>query len=139
MYQIKTVFGQIIGGQIVPTNLQVPFVERLEEARIHVSRHHPARWSDLSTEPLGDGTSTRTDFKALPSLADAQCIHAPESCRVKTLFEQPQALACLLPRIIEDIGAHTRFLPFSGNQSKNSIQCQPPWRTARPAPNYDCT
>src|SRR5262249_2280909 len=107
------------------TDLQVRLMERVQEARVEVDGHHPARRSDLGAKPFGDGAATGPGLQALPAISHAQISHPTRGRRVKTLLEKSQTLAGFLPGIIKGIRAHFVLL-----QLRVRTTCQKGhWRT----------
>src|SRR5262245_41556627 len=78
-------------------------MKMIEKVGIDIRRHYAAGGSTLSRQPVGDRASAGARLHALPALGDAERLDAAAGGRVKALFQERQALASVLPCIVERV------------------------------------
>src|SRR5262249_7484799 len=106
--QVERAFRQEVGDNVVPTNLEIRTLERVEKACVDVGDQNAARSADALAHPAGDRASSASDLQAVPAAGDSALLDVVDGPGIEQLTQSREPVAGLSGGVVECVTAGVR-------------------------------
>jgi len=106
--QVERALRQGVGNNVVPANLKIRTLERVEKACVDVGDDHTAGRADALAQPGGDRATSASEFQAMPATGDSALLDVVDGPGIEQLTQSGEPVARLHGGVVKCVAAGVR-------------------------------